>query len=158
VQRAYEPRSRNSRASKHRRQAYPYRMRQYPEPRPRDDRDAAKNIARDLADIAGQLASLKGEARAWLSGPYYSTLKLRLENAHAAVEAAAVKARRRVRLTTGNNSDYMMGHPGGARASAESSAPLGSRATDLLVVSPRSVLRAAAAGGCTPAQLIEPRR
>jgi hypothetical protein len=36
--------------------------------------------------------------------------------------------------------------------------PLSSRATDLLLVSPRSVLRAAAADGCTPTQLIEPRR
>ena len=59
-------------------------MRQHPEPRPRDDKDAA----RDLADIAGQLASLKGEARAWLSDPNYNTLKLRLESVHSAVEAA----------------------------------------------------------------------
>ena len=43
-----------------------------------DDKDAAK----DLADIAGQLASLKGEAKAWLSYSNYNTLKLRLENAH----------------------------------------------------------------------------
>jgi hypothetical protein len=62
------------------------------------DKDAAKDLARDLADIAGQLASLKGEAKAWLSDSNYNTLKLRLENAHAAVEAAAVEARRRVRL------------------------------------------------------------
>jgi hypothetical protein len=66
--------------------------------KPRDDKDAALDLARDLADIAGQLASLKGEARAWLSDSNYNTLKLRLENAHAAVEAAAVEARRRVRL------------------------------------------------------------
>ena len=73
-------------------------MRQHPEPRSRDDRDATQDLARDLAEIAGQLASLKGEARAWLSDPNYNTLKLRLENAHAAVEAATVEARRRVRL------------------------------------------------------------
>ena len=66
--------------------------------KPRDDKDAAKDFARDLADIAGQLASLKGEARAWLSDSNYNTLKLRLESAHSAVEAAAVEARRRVRL------------------------------------------------------------
>jgi hypothetical protein len=30
--------------------------------------------------------------------PTYNALRLRLENAHAAVEAAAVEARRRVRL------------------------------------------------------------
>ena len=76
-------------------------MRQHPEPRPRDDRDATQDLARDLADIAGQLASLKGEARAWLSDPNYNTLKLRLEAAHSAVETAAVEARRRVRLNEG---------------------------------------------------------
>jgi hypothetical protein len=35
-----------------------YDMHGHPEPRPRDDKDAAQDIARDLADIAGQLASL----------------------------------------------------------------------------------------------------
>ncbi len=54
-------------------------MREYPEPRPRDDKDAAQDLARDLADIAGQLASLKGEAHAWLRDPNYDTLKHRLE-------------------------------------------------------------------------------
>jgi hypothetical protein len=34
--------------------------------RPRDHKDTAQDIARDLADIAGQLASLKGEAKASL--------------------------------------------------------------------------------------------
>ncbi len=58
--------------------------------KPRDDKQAAQDLARDLADIAGQLASLKGEARAWLSEPNYDTLKLRLESAHSAVEAAAL--------------------------------------------------------------------
>ena len=55
-------------------------------------------MARDLVDIAAQLASLKGDARAWLSDPNYNTLKLRLESAHSTVEAAVVEARRRVRL------------------------------------------------------------
>ena len=64
----------------------------------RDDKDALKDLARDLADVAGQLASLKGEAKAWLRDSNYNTLKLRLENAHSAVEAATVEARRRVRL------------------------------------------------------------
>jgi hypothetical protein len=76
-------------------------MREHPEPRPRDDKDAAQDLARDLADIAGQLASLKGEAHAWLRDPNYDTLKHRLESAHSAVEAAAVEARRRVRLNEG---------------------------------------------------------
>jgi hypothetical protein len=58
-------------------------------------------IARELADIAGQLASLKGEANAMLRDPNYDTLKLRLEAAHSAVEAAAVEAKRRVRLNEG---------------------------------------------------------
>jgi hypothetical protein len=66
--------------------------------RARDAKNALKDLARDLADIAGQLASLKGEANAWLRDFNYNILKLRLENSHAAVEAAAVEARRRVRL------------------------------------------------------------
>ena len=66
--------------------------------KPRDDKDAAKDLARDLADIAAQLSSLKGEAKAWLSDSNYNPLKLRLESAHSAVEAAVVEARRRVRL------------------------------------------------------------
>jgi hypothetical protein len=76
-------------------------MREHQEPRPRDDKDAAQDLARDLADIAGQLGSLRGEAHAWLRDPNYDTLKLRLEAAHSAVEAAAVEARRRVRLNEG---------------------------------------------------------
>jgi hypothetical protein len=76
-------------------------VREHPEPRPRDDRDGAQDIARELADIAGQLASLKGEANSWLRDPDYDTLKLRLEIAHAAAEAAAVEVRRRVRLNEG---------------------------------------------------------
>jgi len=68
------------------------------DPRPRDDTDAVKDIARELADIAHQIATFKGEANAYLRDPNYGTLRLRLENAHAAVEAATVEARRRVRL------------------------------------------------------------
>jgi hypothetical protein len=64
----------------------------------RDHRDAAQDIARELADIAAQIASFKGEANAYLGDPNYGPLRLRLENAHAAVEAAAVEARRRVRF------------------------------------------------------------
>ncbi len=54
--------------------------------KPRDDKDAAKDLARDLADIAGQLASLKGEANSWLRDPNYDTLRLRLQSTHSAVE------------------------------------------------------------------------
>ena len=67
----------------------------------RDDKDAAQDLARDLADIAGQLASLKGEANSWMRDTNYNTLELRLENAHSAVGAAVVEARRRVRLNEG---------------------------------------------------------
>ena len=73
-------------------------MRQHPEPRPIDDRDIAKDTARDLAEIARHIGQLKGDANAYFSDPNYNTLKLRLESAHSAVEAAAVEARRRVRL------------------------------------------------------------
>jgi hypothetical protein len=48
-------------------------VREHPEPRPRDHRDVAQEIARDLADIAAQLASLKGEANSWLRDPNYSS-------------------------------------------------------------------------------------
>ncbi len=76
-----------------------------PEGRPRDDRDAAQDLARELADLAAQLASLKGEANAWLSAPEYAALRHRLEGAHASVEAAAVEARRRVRLNEDGNAE-----------------------------------------------------
>jgi hypothetical protein len=39
--------------------------------RPRNERDAAQDIARELADIAAQLASLKGEANSWSRNPNY---------------------------------------------------------------------------------------
>jgi hypothetical protein len=76
-------------------------MREHPQPRPRDDTDAAKDMARDFAEMASHLGQLKGDANAYLTDPNYSTLKLRLEIAHSAVEAAAVEARRRVRLNEG---------------------------------------------------------
>jgi hypothetical protein len=41
---------------------------------------------------------LKGDATHWLTDPEYSSLRYRLEAAHAAVEAALVEARRRVRI------------------------------------------------------------
>ena len=72
--------------------------REHTDPRPRDDTDAVKAIARDLAEAAAQIATFKGEANAYLSDPSYSALRHRLEMAHVTVEAAAVEARRRVRL------------------------------------------------------------
>jgi hypothetical protein len=41
---------------------------------------------------------LIGDANAYFTDPNYNTLRLRLELAQAAVEAAMVEARRRVRL------------------------------------------------------------
>jgi hypothetical protein len=38
----------------------------------------------------------------WLDDPNYGALRLRIENAHAAVEAAAVEARRRLRMNEGD--------------------------------------------------------
>ena len=46
----------------------------------------------------GELATLKADASQWLTGPEYEALRLRLEIAHAAAEAAVVEARRQVRL------------------------------------------------------------
>jgi hypothetical protein len=72
-----------------------------PDPRPRDDTDAVKDLARDLAEVSAQLSTFKGEANAYLGEPTYNALRHRLENAHAAVEAASVEARRRVWLNEG---------------------------------------------------------
>jgi len=75
---------------------YPYGM-----GKPRDDKDAVVDTARDLAEIAAHIGQLKGDANAYLRDPNYTTLRLRLEIAHSAVEAATVEARRRVRLNEG---------------------------------------------------------
>jgi hypothetical protein len=45
-----------------------------------------------------ELAELKDDATQWLTETEYTTLRHRLEAAHAAAEAALVEARRRVRL------------------------------------------------------------
>ncbi len=74
---------------------------EHSDPRPRDDIAAVQDIARDLAEVAAQISTFKGKANAYLSDPIYNPLRLRLETAHAAVEAAAVEARRRVRLNEG---------------------------------------------------------
>jgi hypothetical protein len=73
----------------------------HPDPRVRDDTDAAQDIARDLAEAASRISSFKGEANAYLGDPNYNALRLRLEMVYVAVEAAAVEARRRVRLNEG---------------------------------------------------------
>ncbi len=68
---------------------------------PPDPKDVATDVARDLAQLAAELNRTKGDATHWLKGSEYATLRLRLENAHAAVEAALIEARRRVRLDEG---------------------------------------------------------
>jgi hypothetical protein len=65
---------------------------------PQDPKDVARDTARDLSGLAGELAALKADAHHWLTDPEYSALRHRLEAAHAAAEAALVEARRRVRL------------------------------------------------------------
>jgi hypothetical protein len=54
----------------------------------------SRNLAGDLAEIAARMGQLKGDASAYLTDPNCSTLGLRLQNAYAAAEAAAVGARR----------------------------------------------------------------
>jgi DNA-binding ferritin-like protein len=70
---------------------------------PQDPKDVTRDMARDLSGLAGELAALKVDAlkvdaHHWLTTPEYAVLHLRLENAHAAVEAALIEARRRVRM------------------------------------------------------------
>jgi hypothetical protein len=65
---------------------------------PQDPKDVSRDTARDLAGLAGELAALKADAHHWLTSTEYAVLHLRLENAHAAVEAALIEARRRVRM------------------------------------------------------------
>jgi hypothetical protein len=65
---------------------------------PQDPRDVARDTARDLSALVGELAALKADADHWLTDPEYAALRHRLEAAHAAAEAALVEARRRMRL------------------------------------------------------------
>jgi hypothetical protein len=39
---------------------------EHPDPRPRDDTDTVQDIARDLAEVASQISTFKGEANAYL--------------------------------------------------------------------------------------------
>jgi hypothetical protein len=63
-----------------------------------------RDIARDLTALVKELAALKGDATHWHEGPEYAPLKHRLAYAHAAVEAALIGARRRVRMNEGRES------------------------------------------------------
>ena len=61
--------------------------------------ESVRIVARDLAPVVSELASLKGEIYRDLgSRPEQRALAHRLEAAHAAAEAALVEARRRARL------------------------------------------------------------
>jgi hypothetical protein len=57
---------------------------------PQDPKDVARDTARDLSGLVGELAALKGDAGHWLTGPEYEVLRYRLEAAHVAAEAALV--------------------------------------------------------------------
>jgi hypothetical protein len=59
---------------------------------PQDPKDVARDTARDLSGLAGELAALKADAHHWLTSPEYAVLHLRLENVHATVEAALIEA------------------------------------------------------------------
>jgi len=60
-----------------------------------------KDVASDLSSLVAELAVLKADATHWLTDPEYEVLRYRLEDTHAAAEAAPLEARRRVRLNEG---------------------------------------------------------
>ena len=68
---------------------------------PQDPKDVTRDTARDLSGIAGEgeLAALKAHTYHWLTDPEYTALRHRLEDAHSAVEAAVVEARRRLMMS-----------------------------------------------------------
>jgi hypothetical protein len=68
---------------------------------PQDPKDISRDIARDLSALVKELNALRADANHWLEAAEYASLRLRLESAHAAAEAALVEARRRVRLDEG---------------------------------------------------------
>jgi hypothetical protein len=69
---------------------------------PRDPKDVAKDalgdVLGDLEEETSELSRTKADADHWLTDPEYGVLLQRLEDAHAAVEAALIEARLRVRL------------------------------------------------------------
>src|SRR5919112_5288430 len=56
-------------------------------------KDVIRDTARDLAGLVGELAILKADTHHWLTGAEYAVLRHRLEDAHAAAEAALVVQR-----------------------------------------------------------------
>jgi hypothetical protein len=41
---------------------------------PQDPKDVARDTARNLSGISGEMAALKADARHWLTGPEYAVL------------------------------------------------------------------------------------
>jgi len=68
---------------------------------PQGPKDVARDLARDLSGMAGELVAFQGHASHWFTDPEYAALRHCLEAAHAAVEAALIEARRRVRINEG---------------------------------------------------------
>ena len=60
---------------------------------PQDPKNVARDTARDLSGLVGELDALKAVAHHWLTGAEYAALRHRLEAAHAAAEAALVVQR-----------------------------------------------------------------
>jgi hypothetical protein len=48
---------------------------------PQDPKDVARDTARDLSALVGELAALKGDANHWPADPGYEVLRYRLEAA-----------------------------------------------------------------------------
>ena len=70
---------------------------------PQDPKDVARDTARDLSGMAGELAARRPTPAT--GSPIRSTQAASAPgNAHAAVEAALIEARRRVRLNEGRES------------------------------------------------------
>src|SRR5919112_497951 len=56
-------------------------------------KDIIRDTARGLSGLVGELATLKADTHHWLTGAEYAALRHRLEDAHAAAEAALVVQR-----------------------------------------------------------------
>ena len=50
---------------------------------PQDPKNVARDTARDLSGLVGELAALKADAHHWLTDPAYAALRHRLEVAGA---------------------------------------------------------------------------
>jgi hypothetical protein len=60
---------------------------------PQDPKNVARDTARDLSGLVGELTVLKTVVHHWLTDPEYAALTHHLEAAHAAAEAALVVQR-----------------------------------------------------------------